>query len=34
MVRQIIEAHGAQITVQSVVGRGTRFEFYLPVILQ
>jgi signal transduction histidine kinase len=34
MARQIIEAHEARITVQSVVGRGARFEFFLPVILQ
>jgi signal transduction histidine kinase len=30
MVRRIIEAHGFQIKVQSVVGKGSRFEFSLP----
>jgi signal transduction histidine kinase len=32
MVRQIIEAHGSQINVQSVVDKGSRFEFWLPII--
>ncbi|MBN2547884.1 MAG: hypothetical protein JXB15_01905 [Anaerolineales bacterium] len=32
MVRRIIEAHGTQIVVRSVVGRGSRFEFSLPAI--
>jgi signal transduction histidine kinase len=27
LVRQIIEAHGSSIHVQSTVGKGTRFEF-------
>jgi signal transduction histidine kinase len=30
MVRRIIEAHGSQIKVLSVVGKGSRFEFSLP----
>lgn len=30
MVRRIIEAHGSQIKVQSVIGKGSRFEFSLP----
>jgi signal transduction histidine kinase len=30
MVRRIIEAHGSNITVQSIVGKGSRFEFSLP----
>ena len=30
MVKRIIEAHGSQMKVQSVLGKGTRFEFYLP----
>jgi signal transduction histidine kinase len=32
MVRRIVEAHGSQIKVQSVVGRGSRFAFSLPTI--
>lgn len=32
MVRRIIEAHGSQIKVQSVQGKGSRFEFSLPAI--
>jgi signal transduction histidine kinase len=32
MVRRIIEAHGAQISVQSVQGKGSRFDFYLPSV--
>jgi signal transduction histidine kinase len=31
MVRRIIEAHGSQIKVKSVVGKGSQFEFDLPV---
>jgi signal transduction histidine kinase len=30
MARRIVEAHGSQIRVKSVVGRGSRFEFSLP----
>lgn len=32
MVRRIIEAHGSQIIVRSVPGRGSRFEFSLPAV--
>jgi signal transduction histidine kinase len=31
LVRRIVEAHGAQINVHSVAGRGSMFEFSLPV---
>jgi signal transduction histidine kinase len=31
MVRRILEAHGVQPRVESVVGKGSRFEFSLPV---
>jgi signal transduction histidine kinase len=31
LARQIIEAHGSVISVHSVVGKGSRFEFFLPV---
>jgi signal transduction histidine kinase len=31
MVHRIIEAHGSQVKVYSMVGRGSRFEFSLPV---
>lgn len=31
MVRRIIEAHGSMVKVHSMVGRGSRFEFSLPV---
>ena len=31
MVRRIIEAHGSQIRVRSMVGKGSCFEFSLPV---
>jgi signal transduction histidine kinase len=30
MVKRIVEAHGAQVKVQSVLGRGSRFEFAIP----
>jgi signal transduction histidine kinase len=33
MVRRIIEAHGSQIKVLSVVGHGSRFEFSMPVTI-
>lgn len=32
MTRRIIEAHGSRIKVQSDLGRGSRFEFALPVV--
>ena len=32
MVHRILEAHGVQPRVESVVGKGSRFEFYLPVL--
>jgi len=32
MVRRIIEAHGSRVKVQSVLGKGSRFEFSLPVV--
>jgi signal transduction histidine kinase len=32
MVRQIVEAHGSQIKVESYVGKGSRFEFSLPIL--
>jgi len=31
MVRRIIEAHGSQINVHSVVNAGSHFEFWLPI---
>jgi len=31
IARQLVEAHGGQITVESEVGHGTRFSFTLPV---
>jgi signal transduction histidine kinase len=31
MVRRIIEAHGSQINVDSVVNAGSRFKFWLPI---
>jgi signal transduction histidine kinase len=34
MARRIIEAHGSQVKVDSVVGKGSRFEFTLPSSLQ
>jgi signal transduction histidine kinase len=32
MVRRIIESHGSEIKVESVVDKGTRFEFNLPIV--
>lgn len=32
MVRQIVEAHGSQVKVESYVGKGSRFEFSLPIL--
>jgi signal transduction histidine kinase len=32
MAQRIVEAHGSKIKVQSVLGRGSRFEFSLPVL--
>jgi signal transduction histidine kinase len=34
MVKRIVEAHGTDIKVKSAVGKGTRFEFSLPVALE
>jgi signal transduction histidine kinase len=34
MVRRIIEAHGSQVNINSVVGQGTRFEFTLRACLE
>jgi signal transduction histidine kinase len=31
IAKQLVEAHGGQIEVQSQVGQGTRFTFTLPV---
>jgi signal transduction histidine kinase len=31
MVRRIVKAHGSEVLVRSVVGKGSRFEFSLPV---
>jgi two-component system, OmpR family, manganese sensing sensor histidine kinase len=31
IVQQILEAHGAQITVKSVLAQGTTFQIYLPI---
>ena len=31
IAKQLIEAHGGQINVESQVGRGTHFTFTLPV---
>jgi signal transduction histidine kinase len=31
LVRQIVEAHGSVVRVYSQVGKGSRFEFFLPV---
>ena len=32
MVRQIVEAHGSQVIIHSTPGKGSRFEFSLPVL--
>lgn len=32
IVKQLVEAHGGQIVVESEVGQGTRFTFTLPVV--
>jgi signal transduction histidine kinase len=32
MAQRIVEAHGSRIKVQSELGRGSRFEFSLPVL--
>jgi len=34
IVRQIVQAHGEQIRVESTMGRGTRFSFELPYVPQ
>ena len=34
IVRQILEAHGASIQVESTKGRGTRFWFDLPLAIE
>jgi signal transduction histidine kinase len=34
LVRQIIEAHGSSIQLESQMGRGTRFHFLLPIVEQ
>lgn len=34
MVRRIIEAHGSQIRVESMMGKGSSFEFSLPLVAQ
>jgi signal transduction histidine kinase len=34
LVRQIVEAHGSVIRVYSQVGKGSRFEFFLPIALR
>ncbi|HNT74684.1 MAG TPA: HAMP domain-containing sensor histidine kinase [Anaerolineae bacterium] len=31
IARQLVHAHGGRITVQSVVGQGTRFQIFLPL---
>jgi signal transduction histidine kinase len=31
IVRQLVEAHGGKISVESVVGQGTTFRFTLPI---
>jgi signal transduction histidine kinase len=32
MVRRIIEAHGSQVKVKSILGKGSLFEFSLPIV--
>jgi signal transduction histidine kinase len=34
LVRQIVEAHGSTIQLESQMGRGTRFHFLLPIVEQ
>ncbi len=34
LVHQIVEAHGSQIKVESTVGKGSRFEFSLPILAE
>ena len=34
IVKHIVEAHGGQVTVQSEVGKGSRFTVVLPLQIQ
>jgi signal transduction histidine kinase len=31
IVKQLVEAHGGRVSVESEVGKGTRFWFTLPI---